>query len=160
MDTVKVIRATNPQPQTSFKEQKIPADNAINGKTIEEILGIEVQSKDGMFKIVIGRKTSASCGCLVGKNMGVNTWTAFAGNNENSVVDGDFTVLESELQSVLKSLRVANINIVTIHNHMTFEQPRFIFIHYWSRGKVIDLALGLKSALDKTHDPDLVTMKN
>ncbi|MBE44162.1 MAG: hypothetical protein CMO16_03135 [Thaumarchaeota archaeon] len=95
-----------------------------------------------------------------GKKYSVNTWAAFAGNNENSVVDDDFAVLESDLQLVLKALRATNINIVAIHNHMTFEQPRFIFIHYWGRGKVTDLALGLKSALDKIHDPDLVTMKN
>lgn len=89
----------------------------------------------------------------MGKNIGVNTWAAFVGNNENSVVDGDFAVLESELQPVLKALRVSNINIVAIHNHMTFEQHPFIFIHYWGRCKVTDLALGLKSALDKTHAP-------
>ncbi len=43
---------------------------------------------------------------------------------------------------------------------MTFEQPRFIFLHYWGKGKATDVAIGLKSALDKTHDHDLLTMKS
>lgn len=160
LDTVKAIRAANPQPQTQFNEQTIPADNAIDGTQIEKILGVGGQVKDGMFKVVIGRKTRVACGCLVGKNMGVNTWAAFAGNNENAVVDGDFAVLEGELQPVLKALRAANINIVAIHNHMILEQPRFIFLHYWGKGTTTDLALGLKSALDKTHDSNLLPMNN
>jgi hypothetical protein len=38
---------------------------------------------------------------------------------------------EDELQPVLRSMRAANINIVAIHQHMTHEQPRILFLHYW-----------------------------
>lgn len=82
--------------------------------------------------------------------MGVNTWAAFAGSDDEAVVDGDFAVQESELQAVLKALRSANINIVAIHQHMTGEQPRIIFLHYWGIGKAADLAQGLKKAMSKT----------
>jgi hypothetical protein len=80
--------------------------------------------------------------------MGVNTWAAFAGADDAAFVDGDFAMLESEVQPVLKALRKAGINIVAIHNHMTHEQPRYVFLHYWGKGRVADLARGLKSALD------------
>jgi hypothetical protein len=63
------------------------------------------------------------------------------------VVDGDFAMLEDELQDVLKALRRANINIVAIHNHMTHEEPRIMFLHFWAKGPAEDLARGLKSAL-------------
>jgi hypothetical protein len=66
----------------------------------------------------------------VGNTMGVNTWAAFAGSNEQAMVDGDFAMLESELQPVLKALRGAGINIVAIHNHMASESPRILFLHY------------------------------
>ena len=72
--------------------------------------------------------------------MGLNTWAAFAGTKNNAVVDGDFAVLEDELQPVLKSLRSADINIVAIHSHMTHEQPRMLFLHYWGRGNIDRLA--------------------
>ena len=101
-----------------------------------------------MFKIVIGRTTKMPCGCEMGKDMGVNTWAAFAGADENAVVDGDFAVLEGELQSVLKSLRHDGINIVAIHSHMTQENPRILFLHYWGRGHAEELAKAVKSALD------------
>lgn len=105
-----------------------------------------------MFKVVIGRKAKMHDGGEVGKEMGLNTWAAFAGSNESAFVDGDFVVLESELQPVLKALRASGISIVAIHHHMTHEEPRYLFLHYWGRGQTIDLARGVKSALDKTTD--------
>jgi hypothetical protein len=92
-------------------------------------------------------------GAVIGGAMGVNTWAAFAGSPEQAVVDGDFVMLESELRDVLVSLRKAGIAIVAIHNHMTGEEPRFMFLHYWGVGKAEDLARAVKAALDKTaHD--------
>jgi rhodanese-related sulfurtransferase len=51
-----------------------------------------------------------------------------------------------ELQAVLKSLRSAGINIVAIHHHMIGETPRYVFLHYWGRGKATDLARALQAA--------------
>ena len=84
----------------------------------------------------------------MGNAMGVNTWMAFAGSDEKAIVDGDFAMYESELQNVLKALRHGNINIVAIHNHMTMENPRVIFLHFWGVGPTTGLATGLKAALD------------
>ncbi len=54
---------------------------------------------------------------------------------------------EDELQPALKTLRTAGINIVAIHSHMTHENPRILFFHYWGRGKAKDLANGVRGAL-------------
>jgi hypothetical protein len=86
-------------------------------------------------------------GAKVDKDMGVNTWAAFAGTDDNAVVDGDFAVTEDELQPALKTLRTAGINVVAIHSHMTNENPRILFFHYWGRGKAKDLASAVRGAL-------------
>ena len=83
----------------------------------------------------------------IGREIGVNTWAAFAGSDDNAVVDGDFAVTENELQPALKTLRRAGINIVAIHSHMTHENPRILFLHYWGKGSAKDLANAVKSAL-------------
>jgi hypothetical protein len=83
-----------------------------------------------------------------GNAMGVNTWAALAGTDDAAVIDGDFAMLETEMQTVLKTLRKANIDIVAIHQHMTGEQPRIMFLHYWGIGKAEDLAKAVKAALD------------
>ena len=64
------------------------------------------------------------------------------------MVDGDFAMHENELQTVLKTMRGQSINIVAIHQHMTHEEPRYVFLHYWGKGKAVDLALAVKKALD------------
>ncbi len=55
---------------------------------------------------------------------------------------------ENEVQGVLKALRKNGIHIVAIHNHMTHEEPQFVFLHYWGKGPAQELAKSVKSALD------------
>jgi hypothetical protein len=52
------------------------------------------------------------------------------------------------MRAVLKSMRASGLNIVAIHQHMTSESPRILFLHYWGKGKVADLAKGVKTALE------------
>jgi hypothetical protein len=149
LDKVKEIRAANPQPARTFGKT-MPSQNSITGDSLTNLLGVKGESKDGMFKAVFGRKVTMDCGCEAGKEMGVNTWAAFAGGDDNALVDGDFVVLEKELQPVLKSLRKSGVNIVAIHHHMSGEEPRMLFLHYWGRGPAADLAKAVKAALTQT----------
>ena len=149
-EKAKEIRSASPQLAKGFQGSSVPEESSIDGKAIEEALGTKGQANSGMFKVVIGRKAKMHGRDQVGKEMGVNTWAAFAGSNENTFVDGDFAVLESELQPVLKALRASGINIVAIHHHMTHEEPRLIFLHYWGKGAATQLAQGLRKGLDQT----------
>jgi hypothetical protein len=150
LDAVKEIRGHRRQPGQSFGGDSIPSKSSITAGPLQTILGAKGETKDGMFKAVFGRKVKMPCGCEVGKEMGVNTWAAFAGSDDNAVVDGDFVVLEDELQGALKSLRNSGINIVAIHHHMTGEEPRTIFFHYWGRGSARELATAVATALKTT----------
>lgn len=126
-----------------------PAKTTLDPAKIEAVLGYKGDLKDGVYRVVIGR-TAKMGGHLVGKQMGVNTWAAFAGSDELAVVDGDFAMLESELQAVLKALRAGGVAVVAVHNHMTGEIPRMMFLHYWGVGPTETLAKTIRSALDKT----------
>src|SRR5262245_9330093 len=149
-DKIKEIRAAHPQPVKGFSGQPRHAESSIEGQEIEKILGHSGQANSGMYKVVIGRRATMPCGCDAAKEMGVNSWAAFAGSQQNAFVDGDFCVLETELQDVLKTLRASGINIVAIHHHMTDEKPRYLFLHYWGKGPVSQLATALRAALEKT----------
>ncbi len=148
LDKVKEIRSKCSYPARDFGGMPMSGKSSITPQTIESILGVKGEAKNGMFKVVIGRKTRMPCECEVGKNMGVNTWAAFAGTDANAIVDGDIAMFESELRSVLRALRSSGINIVAIHNHMTTENPKMIFLHYWGIGSTTDLAKGLKESLN------------
>jgi hypothetical protein len=148
-DKIKDIRAGNPQPKDSFGAGSLPEKNAISPEPLNAIFGLIGETNNGMVKFTIGRPATMH-GVTIDKDMGVNTWAAFAGTDDNAVVDGDFAVTEDELQPALKALRTVGINIVAIHSHMTHETPRILFFHYWGRGKAKDLASGIKGALVMT----------
>ena len=148
LDAIKQVRSEHPQPADSFGGTPLPEKSSITPEPLQKILGAKGNATDGMFKAVFGRKVKMSCGCEVGGEMGVNTWAAFAGSDDNAVVDGDFVVQASELQAALKSLRKSGVNIVAIHSHMADEDPRMIFFHYWGRGKASELATAVKAALN------------
>src|SRR5436309_2645634 len=148
-DTTKAIRGPNAKPAESFSvvgQPSLPEKNSINAAPLNEIFGIQGESKDGMVKVTIGRPAKMH-DVTIDKDMGVNTWAAFAGADDNAIVDGDFAVTEDELQPVLKSLVKDKINIVAIHQHMTHEEPRIMFFHYWGRGRAKDLAQAVKGGI-------------
>ena len=147
-DKVKEIRTANAQPAKSFGLGQLPEKSSIEGDAISQVFAQKGDAKDGMYKVTIGRETKMACGCTVGNTMGVNTWAAFAGTSDDALVVGDFVMLENELQTVLKTLRDNGINIVAIHQHMTGENPRMIFLHYYGRGKALALAQAVKSAIN------------
>jgi hypothetical protein len=148
-DTTKAIRGSNAKPAESFSvvgEPSLPEKNSITAAPLNDIFDMQGEAKDGMVKFTIGRPATMH-GVKIDKDMGVNTWAAFAGNDDNAVVDGDFAVTEDELQPVLKSLLKDKINIVAIHQHMAHEEPRIMFFHYWGRGPAKDLANAVKGGL-------------
>ena len=145
-DKIAEIRAANPTPTKAFPGA-IASPSSITAAPLEAVLGIKGQANQGMVKIVIGR-TATMHGVSVGKEMGINTWAAFAGSDDAALVDGDFAMLENELQPVLRAMRKEGINIVAIHQHMSHETPRHLFLHYWGKGKAVDLAQSLKRVLD------------
>src|SRR6266478_5280391 len=147
-DKVKEIRTANAQPAKSFGLGQLPEKSSIEGDAISQVFAQKGDAKDGMYKVTIGRETKMACGCTVGNTMGVNTWAAFAGTSDDALVVGDFDMLENELQTVLKTLRGNGINIVAIHQHMTGENPRMIFLHYYGRGKALALAQAVKAAIN------------
>src|SRR4051812_12109978 len=84
-DRVAQVRAGQAAPASGFQGD-IPTPSTVSAGPIEQALGTKVQSKDGMVKAVIGR-TAKMHGTAVGNEMGVNTWAAFAGTDEQAVVD-------------------------------------------------------------------------
>jgi hypothetical protein len=151
LDAIAAVRQDSPNPSDVFSGTPVSGENAITPEALDAILGAKGSVNNGMYKVTIGRKGRMH-GVEFGTQMGLNTWAAFAGEDDGAVVDGDFAMLESEVQPVLKALRAAGIHVVAIHNHMIHDQPRYIFLHYWGKGPAQELARGLHSALDVLGD--------
>lgn len=130
-------------PDISVDPEKIGIDTT----KIENIIGKKGTLTKGVYKVVLGR-TAETDGRQIGSLMGVNSWVGFMGSEEEAVINGDLATVEGEVQGVLKALRDAGINVVSIHQHMLQEKPRYIYIHFYGIGKAEDLAKAMRTALD------------
>ena len=149
LDKVKEVRGGDPSKATASSE---PVTNTLDTKRLDEILGSKGEMTKGVFKHTVGRPdvNLMEHGVKVSTFLGFNTWAAWQGSPEKAAVAGDFTMLENEVEPVLKTLIENGIEVVALHNHMVHEQPRIFFLHYWGVGNAEQLAKGLKAAIDQT----------
>jgi hypothetical protein len=127
------------------------AKTSLDTAQIAKIVGHEGEQTGAVYKITIGRDDLKlkEMGALINSRMGLNTWAAFYGTNEDAAIAGDVAMLESEVTPTLKALRSHGLDVVAIHHHMIETQPVIIFLHYWGRGPAPQLAAGFKAALDQ-----------
>jgi hypothetical protein len=125
---------------------------SIDSKKLDDILGYNGEMSKGVYKYTIGRPDVLlkEHGTTISTFSGFNTWAAFQGSPDHAAVAGDFTMLENEVAPVIKTLVENGIEVVAVHNHMVHEQPKIFFLHYWGVGNAVELAKGLKAALDQT----------
>jgi hypothetical protein len=118
---------------------------------LAKIAGHEGEQSGAVYKITIGRDDLGmkEHGAIINARMGLNTWAAFVGTQEDAAIAGDVAMLENEVTPVLKALRKNGLEVVAIHHHMTGDRPVMIFLHYWGRGPAEKLAAGFKAALDE-----------
>ena len=118
---------------------------------IAQIAGHQGEQNGAVYKITVGRDDLklTEMGAPINARMGLNTWAAFVGTNDNAAVAGDVAMLADEVTPVLKVLRQNGIDIVAIHHHMTGTSPTIYFLHYWGTGPVDKLAGAFKAALDQ-----------
>jgi hypothetical protein len=157
LDKIKEVRGGDPSKGTASSEA---VQNTLNTQRLDEIIGYKAEMSKGVYKYTIGRPDVdlREHGVKVTTFMGFNTWAAWQGTPEKAAVAGDFTMLENEVEPVIKALVENGIEVVAVHNHMVHEQPRIFFLHYWGVGNAEQLAKGLRAALDQTGKKNSMSM--
>ncbi len=138
-----------------------PADGALDTAKIAAIVGHAGEQTGPVYKITLGRDDLVvkERGATINARMGLNTWAAFYGTDENAEVAGDVAMKEGEVTGVLKALRKNGLDVVAIHHHMTTAQPTVIFLHYWGRGPAEKLATGFRAALNAIEKGERTSKK-
>ncbi|GMU52908.1 MAG: hypothetical protein AMXMBFR33_20540 [Candidatus Xenobia bacterium] len=145
-DAARAVRKRSPEPGTAFPGGP-PAVGDLPAGEMQQILGVKPEARGDLLKFTVGRTTTMGQ-MSVGGSMGLTTWMGFAGNEQHAIVDGDFAMLAEEVQPVLQCLRRNGIYVVALHNHMIGETPKYYFVHFWGKGPAVELARGLRQALD------------
>lgn len=105
---------------------------------------------DGSYRINIARTDvtfTNSSGMAIPADMGLSTYIAFSPLGEKVLAVGDVAMLEGEIDGVIDSLRKSGYEVVSLHNHMTTEEPRLFYLHFEKTGSVGELAAGFKPVL-------------
>ncbi len=129
------------------------AELGFDQKQVEQILGHTGKVNGGILQIGVPRaETITDSGMTVPPAMGVATALNFqATGNGKAAITGDFVLLGSEVNPVIKALRQNGIAVTALHSHMLTEDPRLFFMHFWANDDAAKLAKGLRAALDNTN---------
>src|SRR5215469_1315260 len=122
-------------------------------KQIEQILGHSGKVNGGVLQIGIPRAEGITdSGMTVPPSMGVATAINFQPTaNGKAAITGDFVLLGTEVNPVIKALRANGIAVTALHSHMLTEEPRLFFMHFCANDDAVKLARGLRAALDNTN---------
>lgn len=85
--------------------------------------------------------------------LGLGSWIAFKSTGSRAFVHGDLCLREEEVNPVMSRLQQGGIETTALHNHLSGEQPRVMFLHFWGQGQPTALAQTLRAALDLTGTP-------
>lgn len=125
----------------------------IDTAAIEQALGHKGKVNGGVFQVGVPRAESITEGGMtIPASVGLSTALNFQPTGGGkAAITGDFVLLASEVNNVIKTLRQNGIQPTAIHSHMLDEQPHLFFMHFWANDDAVKLAKGLKQALDKTN---------
>jgi hypothetical protein len=120
---------------------------------LDQIIGAKGQANGGVYQFGVPRRdpvTQDGMPLTPAGPLGVATGIGFQPTGgAKAAITGDFVMLASEVNPVIKALRANGIEVTALHSHMLDEQPRLFFMHFWANDDAIKLAKGLRAALDR-----------
>jgi hypothetical protein len=122
----------------------------VDTAAIDRILGYKGSVNGGVYQFTIPRAEAVSEGSMtVPASMGTATALNFQPTGGGkAAVTGDFVLLGSEVNPVLKTLREHGIEVTALHSHMIDDSPHLFFMHFWANDDAQRLARALRAAVD------------
>jgi hypothetical protein len=151
--TIRDALAVSKTPLTVSPPAGGPPAIDLDTAQIDQIIGAKGVNNGGVYAINVPRRDSITeHGMPVGAPiMGGATAINFQPTGGGkAAITGDFVLIGTEVNDVVRTLKSNGIDVTAIHSHMLTEQPRIIFMHFWANDDAIKLAKALRAALDKT----------
>jgi hypothetical protein len=159
-DAVKIAKAIHDALALSETPFAAPAaaappnqDLGIDTKQIDQIIGQNGKVNGGVYQFSVPRAEKIMDNDMeVPPSMGVAHAINFqpTGGGKTAIT-GDFVLIASEVNPVIRALRDNGIKVTAVHSHMLVESPRLFFMHFWANDDALKLARGIRTALDKTN---------
>jgi hypothetical protein len=116
---------------------------------IANALGATGKVSGGVYQLSVPRADRITeHGAEVPPSMGVATAINFQPTGDGkAATTGDFVMIASEVNPVIRALTSHGIAVGALHSHMLEETPRLFFMHFWANDDATVLAAGLRAAL-------------
>jgi hypothetical protein len=139
-------------PGPDITQPPAQSDLGFDQKQVEQALGHTGKVNGGILQFSVPRSEQITdSGMTVPPSMGVATGINFQPTGAGkAAITGDFVLLGSEVNPVIKALTENSIQVTALHSHMLTEEPRLFFMHFWANDDATKLAKGLRAALDQT----------
>jgi hypothetical protein len=120
---------------------------------LDPIMKYKGKANGGVWQYSIPRaETITEGGMEVPPAMGTATAINFQPTGPGrAAISGDFVMIASEVNPVIRALRDGGIEVTALHSHMLNESPRLFFMHFWANDDATKLAATLRKALDRMH---------
>ena len=120
---------------------------------IGQILGYHGRVTGGVYQVGVPRGEHITVdGIELPPSMGLATAINFQPTGGGkAAITGDFVLLASEVNPVIRALRDNGIEVTALHSHMLMDSPHLFFMHYWANDAALGLARGVRAALDKMN---------
>jgi hypothetical protein len=127
-----------------------PAPIDLNTASLEKTLGFKGAINGGVYQVSVPRvETISEGGMAVPPSMGTATAINFQPTGGGkAAITGDFVMIGSEVNPVLRTLRQHGIEVTALHSHMIEDNPHLFFMHFWANDDAQKLAQGVRAALD------------
>ena len=142
--------ALSKTPFTQAAASPTPPPLELDTAAIEKELGYKGTANGGVYQFSIPRaETISEGGMNVPPAMGTATALNFQPTGAGkAAVTGDFVLLGSEVNPILRTLRQHGIEVTALHSHMIDDSPHLLFMHFWANDDAQRLARALRGALD------------
>src|SRR5882762_1159605 len=158
-DAVKIAKAIHDALALSKTPFAAPAatsptqDLGIDTKQIDQIMGQSGRVNGGVYQFSVPRADKIMDNDMeIPPAMGIAQAINFQPTGGGkAAITGDFVLLASEVNPVIKALRDNGIEVTALHSHMLVETPHLFFMHFWANDDAQKLARGLRAALDKVN---------
>lgn len=128
-----------------------PASIDLDTAAIARALGRTGKVNGGIYQVSVARRQRITDhGMEIPPTMGVATAINFQPTGGGkAAITGDFVMIASEVNPVIRALEDNGIMPTALHSHMLTENPRLFFMHFWANDDAVKLARGLRAALDR-----------
>ncbi len=150
----RTLRSTLEKTKTPFAPSGAPATSIdLPTADLDAALGASGKINGGAYQFAIARAEHITeHGVAIPPAAGMAIAINFQPTgNGRAAISGDFVLLASEVNPVIRELRAGGIAVTALHSHMLDEEPRLFFMHFWANDDAVKLARTLRAALDRTN---------